>query len=147
MGNSTGNADKKTSTITNQNEKKDAGICKKKKEKLTQEKNSATWGNKPESPIERNNIKEISTKGERIQTKQNIPKEWKKILSIKRRRWQKNLPTIGCKRNRTILDRNKKKTAWKRPSRINNMTREFEGLEEGPKAEIHIDLLKTTQKI
>ena len=29
---------------------------------------------------------------------------------------------------------------------INNMTRELEGLEEGPKAEIHIDLLKTTLK-
>ena len=27
---------------------------------------------------------------------------------------------------------------------INNMTRELEGLKEGPKAEIHIDLLKTT---
>ena len=29
---------------------------------------------------------------------------------------------------------------------INNMTRELEGLEEGPNAKIHIDLLKTTQK-
>ena len=29
---------------------------------------------------------------------------------------------------------------------INNITRELEGLEEGPKAEIQIDLLKTTQK-
>ena len=29
---------------------------------------------------------------------------------------------------------------------INNMTRELEGLEEGPKAEIHTDLLKTTLK-
>ena len=30
--------------------------------------------------------------------------------------------------------------------RINNMTRELGGLEEGPKAEMHIDLLKTTLK-
>ena len=29
---------------------------------------------------------------------------------------------------------------------INNITRELEGLEEGPKTEIHIDLLKTTLK-
>ena len=29
---------------------------------------------------------------------------------------------------------------------INNITRELEGLEEGPKAEIHIDLFKTTLK-
>ena len=34
-----------------------------------------------------------------------------------------------------------KKAEW-----INNMTRELEGLEEGPKAEIHTDLLKTTLK-
>ena len=31
--------------------------------------------------------------------------------------------------------------------RINNMTRELEGLEEGLKMEIHIDLLKTTLEI
>ena len=30
--------------------------------------------------------------------------------------------------------------------RINNITREIEGLERGPKVEIHIDLLKTTLK-
>ena len=30
--------------------------------------------------------------------------------------------------------------------RINNMTRELEGLGEGPKVEIHTDLLKTTLK-
>ena len=29
---------------------------------------------------------------------------------------------------------------------INDMTRKLEGLEEGPKAESHIDLLKTTLK-
>ena len=33
------------------------------------------------------------------------------------------------------------KTEW-----INDMTRELEGLEEGPKAEIHINLLKKTLK-
>ena len=30
---------------------------------------------------------------------------------------------------------------------INNITRELDGLEEGPKMEIHVDLLKTTLKI
>ena len=29
---------------------------------------------------------------------------------------------------------------------IKNVTRELEGLEEGPNVEIHIDLLKTTHK-
>ena len=36
---------------------------------------------------------------------------------------------------------NIKKAEW-----INNMTKELEGLEEGPKVEIHIDLLKMTLK-
>ena len=34
----------------------------------------------------------------------------------------------------------------KRAEWINNITRELEGLEKGPKAEMHIDLLKTTLK-
>ena len=60
MGNSSGNADKK-STKTGQNDKRkeSTGICKDKK----------TCGNKPESPGERWKIKEISTKVKTIQTK------------------------------------------------------------------------------
>ena len=41
----------------------------------------------------------------------------------------------------------KKKNHNERTEWINNMTRELKGLEEGPKAEIHIYLLKTTLKI
>ena len=37
--------------------------------------------------------------------------------------------------------RHNEKAEW-----INNMTRELEGLEEGPKAEIHIDLLEKKLK-
>ena len=43
--------------------------------------NSTTWGNEPESSGQRRKIKEISTKGKTIQTKQAIPKQRKKILS------------------------------------------------------------------
>ena len=39
------------------------------------------------------------------------------------------------------IKKHKEKAEW-----INNMTRKIEGLEEGPKAEIHTDLLKTTLK-
>ena len=39
-----------------------------------------------------------------------------------------------------------KKKHSEKAERINNMTRAQEGLEEGPKAEIHSDLLKTTLK-
>ena len=36
---------------------------------------NTTWGNKPESTGERRKIKEMSTKGKTIQTKQDIPKQ------------------------------------------------------------------------
>ena len=65
--------------------------------------NSTTWGNKPESNGQRRKTKEISTKGKTIQTKQDIPKQRKKILSTIGRGWHENIPTPGYKRNRTIL--------------------------------------------
>ena len=65
-----------------------------KKEKATQEKTyNTTRGNKPESTGERMKIKKISRKGKTIQTKQNIPKQRKKILPTSRGRWHKDIPT------------------------------------------------------
>ena len=104
---------------------------------------STTWGNKSESSGERTNIKYISTKGKTIRTKQDILKQQKQILSTAGRKWYENVPTTKWKRTRTILDWNmatKKHNDW-----IDNMTREL-GIEEGPKAEIHIYLLNTTLK-
>ena len=66
--------------------------------------NSTTWGNKSESTGQRMKTKEISTKGNTIQTKQDIPKQRKKILSTIRREAHENIPITGYKRNRTILD-------------------------------------------
>ena len=65
---------------------------------------STIWGNKTESTGLRRKIKEISTKVKTIQTKQDIPKQRKKILSTIGREWHENIPTTGYKRNRTILD-------------------------------------------
>ena len=45
-----------------------------------------------------------------------------------------------------ILDQNMATKKQKRLSRCNNMIRELEGLEEGPNAEIHTNLFKTTLK-
>ena len=56
----------------------------------TRKNNSTTCGNKPESTGERNQIEEISTKGKTIQTKQDMPKQRKKILSTTGRRTQKH---------------------------------------------------------
>ena len=113
----------------------------------TRKNNSTTWGNKPEGSSERWKTKEISTKGKTIQTKLDIPKQRKKILSTIGRTWHKNIPTTRRQRNRIILDENmatdkhNEKAEW-----INDMTKELEGFEEGPKAEIHIELLKKTHK-
>ena len=68
--------------------------------------NSKTWGDKPEGSSERRKTEEISTKGKTIQTKQDIPKQRKKILSTIGRAWHKNIPTIRRQRNRKILDEN-----------------------------------------
>ena len=70
-------------------------------------------------------------------------------ISIKN--WEEmtlNVPTTWCKRNPKIVDehiatkKHNEKAEWK-----NNMTRELERLEKGTKAEIYIDLLKTTLNI
>ena len=68
----------------------------------TRNNNNATWGNNPESTGERWKIKEISTKGKTIQTKQNIVKRRRTILSTAGGRWHENIPTTRCKRNWTI---------------------------------------------
>ena len=45
----------------------------------TRKNSNTTWENKPESTGKRRKIKEISTKGKTIQTKQGIPKQRKKF--------------------------------------------------------------------
>ena len=125
---------------------KDARIYWTKKKKAIRENNNTTWRNKPESTGERRNIKEISIKGKRIQIKQDIPKQRKKILLTTGRRWHENIPTIECKSYDFGLKYGNQKQN-KKAECINNITRELERLKESLKAEIHIDLLKTTQKI
>ena len=54
---------------------------------------------------------------------------------------QKKPSNFGAKYGNQKKKKHNEKAEW-----INNMTRELEGLEEGPKAEIHSYLLKTTLK-
>ena len=54
-------------------------------------------------------------------------------------RTQKKLNDFG--KNMATKKKHNGKTEW-----INNMTKELEGLEKSPKAEIHIDSLKTKLK-
>ena len=89
-------------------------------------------------------IEEIWTKGKTIRTKQDFPK-------IRKKNFYQQLGGYDTKtyqqpdareteRFWTKIWQPKKyneKVEW-----INHITRELEGLEEGPKAEIHIDLLQ-----
>ena len=109
--------------------------------------NSTTWGNKPENAGQRRKIKDISTKGKTIQTKQDIPKQRKDILS-----------TNGGSDTKTHQQPDAKETErfWAKiwePKKhnenaewINKITRELDGREEGAKMEIPVDLLKTILK-
>ena len=113
----------------------------------TRKNNSTTSGNKPESSGEIREIKDISTKDKTKQTKQDIRKQPKKILQTTGRAWHKNIATTRRQRDRTFLNENMAtKKAQQKSEWINNMTRKLEGLEDGPKGEIHIDLLKKTLK-
>ena len=59
--------------------------------------------------------------------------------------WKHTNNRIPKKRNDFVLKYGNQKYD-ERAEWVNNITRELEGLEEGPKAEMHIDLLKTTRK-
>ena len=129
-------------------QRKDTGICRNKREKATQKNNNTTWGNKQKSIWEWRNIKGISKKGKTIQTKRDIKKKNKEISinnleEMTRKhtniRMQRETKRFGTK---IWQPKNNEKAKW-----INNITRELEGLKENPKAEIHIDLLKMTQKL
>ena len=62
--------------------------------------------------------------------------------------WHENILTTGCKRNGTILDWNiATKNHNEKAKCINNMSKKLEGLQEGLKVEIHINLLKKTLKV
>ena len=110
------------------------------------ENNSTTWGNKPENTGQRRKIKEISTKGKTIQTKQDIPKQRKEILSTMGGGTKAYQQPDAKETERFWAKIWEPKKHHENAEWINNITRELEGLEEGPEMEIHVDLLKTTLK-
>ena len=145
MGNLTGNADKK-STKTGQNDKtiENAGICRNKKEKATQEKIAIQ--------LEEINQK-VLAKERRLKRYRQRVKQYRqnKTFQNNERKFCQQLggdDTKICKEpdaketKRFWTEMWQPKTYNQKAEWINIKTRESEGLEEGPKAEIHIDLLK-----
>ena len=145
MGSSTGNPDKK-STKTSQNGKTERSWNRWEEnwKDNTRKNNSTTWGNKPEGSGERRETKKISIKGKTLQTKQDIPKLRKKIFISNWKGMTYQQPDAR-ETERFWMKIWQPKKHIEKAEGINDLTREL-GLEEGPKAEMHIELLKKTLK-
>ena len=129
-------------------QKKDAEICGNRKEKATRKKIIIQ--------LEKINQKVLAKEGRLKRYRQRV-KQY-----IQNRTFQSNerkfYPQLGGNDNKIYQQPGAKDTErfwtkiWKpkqdneRAEWLNNITRELKGLEEGPKTEIHIDLLKTTLK-
>ena len=88
----------------------------------------------------------IKRNRDRIQhTKQDVPKQRKKILRTSRGRMSEVIPTTGRERGKKIYEQNmgtgyhEKKAEW-----INNMETELQMLKESRNVNIHADALKST---
>ena len=137
----------KKTTKTSPKDKKERRWNKREKGTGNMGKNT-TWGNKPDSTAQRKKIKEISTKSKTTQknrTFQNNERKFYQQLGGSDTKTYQQLDIKETERFWTKIWQPKKhneNAEW-----INNITRELEGLQEGAKMEIHIDLLKTTQKV
>ena len=127
-------------------QKREAVICGNRKEKATREKIIQLEEINQKVLAKEGRLK-ISTKVKTIQTKQDFQNNERKFYQ-----------QLGGGDMKTYQQPDAKKTErfwtkiWQpkkhdeRAEWINNITRELEGLEENPKVEMHIDLLKTTLK-
>ena len=127
---------------------KDPGICGNRKEKATWEKITV--------PLEEINQK-VLAKEERLKRYRQRVKQYRqhRIFQNNERKFYQQQGGHDTKTNQQ-LDVKETKWFWTKiwqPKKhnekakwINNITRELEGLKEGPKREIHIELLKKTLK-
>ena len=147
MENSTGNADKKNLRKQAKmiKQRKDAGIWRNKKEKATR--------GKIRTELEEINQKVLAKEGRlkryrqslkqcrKNRTFQNNERKFYQQLGDDTKTYQQPDAKATDRFWTKIWQPRKhnKKNEW-----INNMTRELEGLKEGPKVKMHIDLLKMT---
>ena len=148
MGNWTGNANKKL--------RKPARMIRKRGAKISGKKEQATW-EKITVQLEAINQKVMAKEGILKRYRQRV-KQYRQNRTFQNNE-RKFYQQVGGSDLKTYQQSNIKETErfWTKiwqPKKhnenaewINNITRELEGLEEGSKMEIHIDLLKTTLKI
>ena len=148
MGNSTGNADKNLRKQAKIVKQKDPGICGHRMEKTTREKIILQ--------LKEINQKVLVKEGRLKRYRQRV-KQYKQNRTFQNNE-RKFYQQLGGHDTKTYQQRDPKETEhfWTKiwqPKKhnekaewINNMTTELEGLKEGPKGEIHIELLKKTLK-
>ena len=150
MGNSTGNADKiklrkQTKTVK---QRKNAETCSDKKKKATEEKIT--------TQLEEINQKVLAKEGRLKRYRQRI-KQYRQNGTFQNNE-RKFYQQVGGDGTNSYQQPDARETEqfwckiWrprehnKKAEWISNVTKELEGLEEGPEAEIHIDLLRITLK-
>ena len=130
MGNSTGNANKKP-TKTGQNDK-----TKERRWNMREQKGKAT--REKIIQLEEINQKVLAKEGRLKRYRQRV-KQYKQNRTFQNNErkfyqhmeWHENIPTTGCQRYRTILDKNMATKKYnERAEWVNNITRKLEGLED-----------------
>ena len=101
MGNSTGNANKKSTKEDRNDKTKEKGwkMFGQKEKSNTRKNNNTTCENKPENNGERRMIKKILTKAKTTRSESNTLKQRKKIPLTRSGRWYIDILTSGCQRN------------------------------------------------
>ena len=127
-------------------QRKDAGICRNRKEKATLEEiiqleeiNQKVLVKEGRLKRYQQRVNNTDKTGHSKTTKENSINNLEEMtLKHTNNQMQKKPNDFRLKYG---SQKHNEKAEW-----INNMARELEGLEEGPKVEIHINLLKTTLK-
>ena len=120
---------------------KHPGICEKRMEKTTREKITVQ--------LEEINKKVLAKEGRLKRYRQKV-KQYRQNRTFQNNK-RKFYQQLGGHDTKTYQQPDAKETEqfWTKiwqPKKHNDTTRQLEGLEEGPKAEIHIELLKKTLK-
>ena len=148
MGNYTGIAYKKK-------QRKQARKIRKRGAEISGKKGQATWG-KITVQLEEISLKLLAKEGILKRYRQRV-KQYRKNRTFQNNE-RKFYQQLGGSDTKTYQQPDAKETEqfwtkiWESKKHnenaewINNITRELEGLEEGPEMDIHVDLLKTTLK-
>ena len=109
--------------------------------------NSTSWGNKPEMLAKEGRLKRYRQRVKQYRQNRTYHHNERKFYQQRGGSDTKTYQKTDAKENKQFwMKKWQPKKHNENAEWINTITREQEGLEEGPKTEIHVDLLKTTLK-